>query len=294
MVEYGLSELNRHSHLIGSDINLVQAGGGNTSWKNDQGIWVKVSGKRLRDALSEDIFCFINAPKLSAREIANQIDFTPFTSSNFTPSIETNFHLLIESTFVTHIHSLGAISLGICHNSTRLDLKLGDYITFPYRQPGVSLANAILDLIPLSSSTLLLDNHGIIFSGDSLEIIEEKISEFEKSVLHYFSKLRDNPKYPGWVEILVSGVLTPDEAVYLGKKPFVKSNSASIDSVSINHLGKLLFHKNHTNDQKNLAKFYMRVAKVIEKKTFVNYLPPSEVNRLLEWDREKTRLGMAK
>ena len=64
--------------------------------------------------------------------------------------------------------------------------------------------------------------------------IEKKLEEFEKSIRNLFESLNEVPYYPDWIKILVSGVLTPDEAVFLGKTPFAKSDAPLIDSISIN------------------------------------------------------------
>jgi hypothetical protein len=43
-----------------------------------------------------------------------------------------------------------------------------------------------------------------------------------------------------------------------------------------------------------LAKFYVRVAKLIQRKTQVDYLTEKEVNQLLSWDKEQIRIALAK
>jgi rhamnose utilization protein RhaD (predicted bifunctional aldolase and dehydrogenase) len=73
-----LIELRDHSVFVGSDPDLVQASGGNTSWKSGSTVFVKGSGKRLKDALSEDIFSIINFDSLAEDEIATCQDFSCF------------------------------------------------------------------------------------------------------------------------------------------------------------------------------------------------------------------------
>jgi len=55
-----LSRLKDLSVHIGSDINLIQATGGNISFKNSKILWVKASGKKLKNAKVENIFVPIN------------------------------------------------------------------------------------------------------------------------------------------------------------------------------------------------------------------------------------------
>jgi hypothetical protein len=141
---------------------------------------------------------------------------------------------------------------------------------------------------------LVLQNHGVILSDSSCGQIEKRLELFEKSIRNLFESLNEVPQLPDWIEILVSGVLTPDEAVFLGKAPFARSDAPLIDSISINHSGELLFPQNLSDDRIEMALFYVRVAKMISKKTRVNYLPTSEVESLLGWDKEIKRIELAK
>jgi rhamnose utilization protein RhaD (predicted bifunctional aldolase and dehydrogenase) len=158
----------------------------------------------------------------------------------------------------------------------------------------VDLAQAIRKTSSYQENILILQNHGVIFSDSSCLQIEEKIESFENAIRNLFESLSENPQFPDWTEILVSGVLTPDEAVFLGKTPFVESEVIVSNSIAINKSGDLLFPQNLTTDRIELAKFYVRVAKMISKKTLIAYLPDSEVESLLGWDKEIKRIEMAK
>jgi rhamnose utilization protein RhaD (predicted bifunctional aldolase and dehydrogenase) len=290
----GLAKLKAHSVFVGSDPDLVQASGGNTSWKEDKKVWVKGSGKRLKDALTEDVFAFIDFETLTKDEILACQDFSGLVKNSISPSIEANFHLALSCEFITHLHSLGSIAIGISdRNSMELDFAM-DISFVPYARPGVDLARAIDKIEDCSEKILVLRNHGVIVSGKTCSDIENKILEFESLVRSFFTKIPESESFPSWVEILTLGVLTPDEAVFLGEKPFVESEGVSESSVAINSKGELIFRDNFSNDRVELAKFYVRVAKLIGNKTQVNYLDANEVNQLLGWDKEKRRIAMSK
>jgi rhamnose utilization protein RhaD (predicted bifunctional aldolase and dehydrogenase) len=248
----------------------------------------------LKDALSEDIFSIIKFDSLTEDEIATCQDFSSLASNSISPSIEANFHILIKNDFVTHLHSLGAISLSVSDESVRSKVLDLDLSFIPYCRPGVDLAQAIRKTINYQKNILVLQNHGVILSDSSCLQIEKRLELFEKSIRNLFESLTEVPQFPDWIEVLVSGVLTPDEAVFLGKHPFAKSDAPLIDSISINHSGELLFPQNLSNDRIEMAHFYVRVAKMISKKTRVNYLPTSEVDSLLGWDKEIKRIELAK
>jgi rhamnose utilization protein RhaD (predicted bifunctional aldolase and dehydrogenase) len=289
-----LRELREHSIKIGSDPDLVQASGGNTSWKSNKTLWVKGSGKRLKDAASEDIFSSINYEALTEDEMLACEDFSNLISNGIRPSIEANFHIFLRNSFVTHLHSLGSIAIGVASRNSEFRTDYENIRFVPYARPGVELVNAIRRTDDYENKVLILHNHGVIIPGEDCLEIENKIEIFENQILRYFAKMPQNVSLPNWIEILTSGVLTPDEAVFLGEKPFLKSEEVLLNSVAINSIGELLFPKLLTSDRIELAKFYVRVAKLIEKKTQVNYLPEKEVHELLGWDKEQIRIAMAK
>jgi rhamnose utilization protein RhaD (predicted bifunctional aldolase and dehydrogenase) len=289
-----LTELKRHSVHIGSNPNLVQSSGGNTSWKNGKEIWVKSSGKRLKDAHRENIFSKIGFGTLGQNQIIQCEDFSDYLLDGVSPSIEANFHILIENDFVTHLHSLGAIALGVSDIALRLNIPEMGICFIPYHRPGVDLAKAILETKNFQENILILQNHGVIFSKPTSSKIETEIEWFESTVKKLFGDVEQYQHFPNWIEILVSGVLTPDEAVFLGRKPFIESETSVEQSVSINSAGQLLFPEGFSPDRIEMAQFYVRVAKLIEKRTSVSYLPIEEVDSLLGWDKEKIRIAMAK
>jgi rhamnose utilization protein RhaD (predicted bifunctional aldolase and dehydrogenase) len=294
-VETGrLAELKAHSFKVGSNPDLVQGSGGNTSWKSDRTVWVKGSGKRLKDATSEEIFSLIDFTALSTEDILLIRDFSNLTSNAISPSIEANLHIFLQSNFVTHLHSLGSIAIGVSERNYEFKTLYENVFFVPYARPGVELVNAISRIEKYENKILILQNHGLIISGQETGEIESKIEMFENQVSEYFTKTLPNEKFPNWIEILTSGVLTPDEAVFLGKTPFVKSEEILSNSVGINSKGELLFPDSFSADRVELATFFMRVAKLIERKTSINYLSKSEVHELLEWDKEKIRIAMAK
>ena len=289
----GIDELKAHSVRVGSNPDLVQASGGNTSWKSSQTVWVKGSGKRLKDALSQDIFSSINLASLTEEEVLACQDFSNLNLNAIPPSIEANFHIFLRGTFVTHLHSLGSIAIGVAESNFDYKTLNKDVRFVPYARPGVALVNAIKETEDYPDKILILQNHGVIISGDNSIEIESKIEKFESEIRQLFAKAPRIDSLPSWIEILTSGVLTPDEAVFLGEKPFVKSEKVLLHSVGINSKYELLFPDGFSEDRVELAKFYVRVAKLIERKTLINYVPESEVHDLLGWDKEQIRIAMA-
>jgi rhamnose utilization protein RhaD (predicted bifunctional aldolase and dehydrogenase) len=231
---------------------------------------------------------------LTQDEVLACEEFSNLILNDISPSIEANFHIFLGTNFVTHLHSLGSIAIGVATRSYEYKTLNHEVRFVPYARPGVELVNAIYRTEGFADNILILQNHGVIVSDQKSIEIENKIEKLERNIHEYFEKIPESDSFPSWIEILTSGVLTPDEAVFLGAKPFVKSEEPFPNSVGINSNGELLFPVGFSSDRTDLAKFYVRVAKLIEKKTQVNYLPEKEVHELLGWDKEQIRIAMAK
>jgi hypothetical protein len=67
MVYDSLAQLVELSARLGKNLDLVQAGGGNTSIKDTGTLWVKASGKWLSHAAEDDMF--LPVPMAPARAI---------------------------------------------------------------------------------------------------------------------------------------------------------------------------------------------------------------------------------
>ncbi|HMM18429.1 MAG TPA: class II aldolase/adducin family protein, partial [Petrimonas sp.] len=104
------------SQFYGKDSRFVIAGGGNTSYKNEEKIWVKASGSSLA-TITEDGFAILDRSLLNpmsgkhysenAAEREEQVknDLALATiSRGKRPSVETSMHNVINYAFVVHLH----------------------------------------------------------------------------------------------------------------------------------------------------------------------------------------------
>ena len=82
--------------------------------------------------------------------------FFGINSKLYFPSIEANFHLALESKFITRLHFLGSIAIGVS-DSTFTELHLAKGVSFvPYAHLGVDLAKAIDKIADWSEKPLVL------------------------------------------------------------------------------------------------------------------------------------------
>ena len=111
-----IDELIAISRYYGNDSRFVIAGGGNTSYKNSEQLWVKASGSSLA-TIGEEGFARLDRSRLNRindkhyssdaalREEEVKSDLAEATlTKERRPSVETSMHNAIDYPFVVHLH----------------------------------------------------------------------------------------------------------------------------------------------------------------------------------------------
>lgn len=190
-----LEALVRISRHYGSDKDYTVAGGGNTSYKNKDYIWIKASGEALAE-ITPDGFArlyrekvkiigsktYSNDPETRESEVkADLMAASVSPESGVRPSVETSFHELIEYTYVVHTHPTMVNALMCSANSAAETKRLfGEIVLYLPYAPGYllfkSLMNALEEYRQLHRTDpklIFLENHGIFVSADSPDEIME-------------------------------------------------------------------------------------------------------------------------
>jgi len=232
-----LKELIDISKLYGNNKEYVIAGGGNTSFKDDETIWIKSSGQALSD-LNEDGLVALSRQKLHAIGSAlysddpvvreDQVKEDLFRSivdpgKNRRPSVETSLHEIINYKFIVHLHPTLINGILCSRNAKNLTQKLfGDKVLFvPYTDPGYTLFKKLeLEIISYRDKfshdpqIIFLENHGSFVGADSTEeiktIYEEIIHKIKEQItpISEITQLPYNPilhKVLPAIRILLSG-----------------------------------------------------------------------------------------
>lgn len=190
-----INELVLLSQSYGNNSEFVIAGGGNTSYKNDEILWVKASGTSL-STITEDGFVCLFRSQLSQiaekeysldiqqreEEVKQDLDNCIVSNNGLRPSVETSLHEIIDYSFVVHTHPT-LVNAVMCSQSAKktTELLFGDEALFvEYTDPGYILFKKILDRIKnykeefgKAPQLIFLENHGIFVAADSpQEIIE--------------------------------------------------------------------------------------------------------------------------
>ncbi len=175
------------SARVGQDPLQVQGPGGNTSIKNGGVMWIKASGTELANAETQDIFVAVdrNAAMAEANGAGDGSCKATILDPAVTlrPSIETTFHAVLDWPVVVHTHSISTIVHAISPEGCAVAAeKLAGLpaIFVPYRKPGLPLTQEIQRHLTPETLVIVLENHGLICCGRSVEETAGLIAEVDR------------------------------------------------------------------------------------------------------------------
>jgi len=235
------------SARVGSDLDLVQAGGGNTSIKDADILWVKASGKWLRQAAEDDMFLPVPMADIERQLAAQDEKFPEYktrTGIGLRPSVETAVHAVLPQRVVIHVHSVRTIAWAARangqHGVTPLIAGL-NWSWIPYTHPGIPLALRIQDEAAKRPDVLILENHGLVVAAEECEAAEALLHNVERRLdgavrapsAPDLARLEELVRGSEWeiaednevhalatdgrsCLIAAGGTLFPDQCVYLG------------------------------------------------------------------------------
>lgn len=199
-----LEIIERISHKYGKDNRYVLAGGGNTSFKDEKHLYVKGSGTSLatitsgefvkmsRDSL-DVIWQKEYSSEARAREAEVLFDMLRARcvgEENKRPSVEALLHNLFGGTYVLHVHPATINGITCSQNGkSEIDRLFPDAIWVEETEPGYVLASKCRERINeyegktgKRANLLFLQNHGVFFSADSEEEMDELVSSVMSTV----------------------------------------------------------------------------------------------------------------
>jgi rhamnose utilization protein RhaD (predicted bifunctional aldolase and dehydrogenase)/NAD(P)-dependent dehydrogenase (short-subunit alcohol dehydrogenase family) len=235
-----IKELIEISRYYGSDKKYVIAGGGNTSFKDDQTIWIKTSGHSLAE-LNEEGLVALSREKL--HEISSKtypedpvkreelVKTDLFRSilepdKNRRPSVETSLHEVIQYKYIVHLHPTLINGLLCSRNARSLTLKLfGESVLFvPYTDPGYTLFKKLESDIKSyrekhshDPQIIFLENHGSFVGADTTEEIKRLYNEIIQKIEEQASPLPEFTELP--YNPLLNKVLPVFRMVLSGEQP---------------------------------------------------------------------------
>jgi NAD(P)-dependent dehydrogenase (short-subunit alcohol dehydrogenase family)/rhamnose utilization protein RhaD (predicted bifunctional aldolase and dehydrogenase) len=217
-----IKDLIEISRFYGANKNFVIAGGGNTSFKDENTIWIKASGYPLAElteaglvALSREKLHEIAAkvysedPVEREEQVKNDLSgciIDPAQKNR--PSVETSLHEMIRYKFIVHLHP-SLVNGVLCSRNAKhfINQHFGEKVLFvPYTDPGYTLFKKLEKDISdyrikfqADPKIILLENHGVFAGADTIneikEIYDDIITTIEKHIqpLSSSGELPDNP-----------------------------------------------------------------------------------------------------
>ena len=243
-----LSEIVRISRKFGADPAYAIAGGGNSSWKDSDTLYVKASGaflatidlggfvaldRRLLDSMSNRTYSL--DPEIRERQVKSDLLRSRiYPELNQRPSVEASVHQVIPWSFVLHLHPTSINGLLCSARAEEMTKELfSDAVLFlPYITPGYVLYKAVEDALARFykahgnyPKVLFLQNHGVFAGADTATEIEEIYDRLNNKVLSGIPV--SIPENPVAVDPELSGILPAIRALLstVGRKILRVRNS---------------------------------------------------------------------
>jgi len=199
-----LEDLVRVSRLFGGDPSFVIAGGGNTSYKNGEKIWIKASGISLATidetgfvSLSREKLKLISRkeystdPLLRENEVKADLHEAIISPKDLRPSVETSLHELISYRYVVHTHPTKVNGVMCAQKAESVCKEMfGPKALFvPYTDPGYILFKKVAEGIHqfaynqgFEPKIIFLENHGVFVGADTTAEIESIYREIMTTI----------------------------------------------------------------------------------------------------------------
>ena len=222
-----------YSRKYGADPELVLAGGGNTSMKENGILYVKGSGCALKD-VTKDTFVAMDLVKLldivnktypdddKQREAMFLADVSGAKmpgEENKRPSVEALLHGLFPQRYVLHLHPalVNGLTCGMDGEKKAAEL-FPEAIWVPACKPGYTLAKLLSDKLSAETDIVLLQNHGVFFAAES----PKKLAEMLDGMMAKLKAQLPSELPEELPEADITKPFTPDHIVYCGLGPVLK------------------------------------------------------------------------
>ncbi len=211
--ERNLKELIELSRFYGQNPDFVLGGGGNTSYKDDETLFIKASGVSLAE-ITPDGFVRVNHRKLNeiwekqysessedpdSRILQDILESREKGEENKRPSVETLLHSLFPFAYVVHTHHCLINGLTCARRGEEGARALfGDRILWvPVTKPGYTAAKRVREDVRsfterfgTAPRVVLVQNHGVFVAGESFDEIRQQTDALVETV---GSKVSEEP-----------------------------------------------------------------------------------------------------
>ncbi|MBY0267155.1 MAG: class II aldolase/adducin family protein [Burkholderiales bacterium] len=167
------------SRLLGRDRDLVLYGGGNTSWKTTDTLYVKSTGSDLSTVSESDFTALhlaalrslLDDPALDNAAVMRSIEGCKLDANAPKPSIETLLHAVIPKPWIEHAHADAILAVANVESCVETCAEVFGELApvVPYRHSGAALARAckaVYETLATENTIgLILAFHGVVAFG---------------------------------------------------------------------------------------------------------------------------------
>lgn len=247
-----ISDLITISQYAGTRVDYTQGGGGNTSVKDGDVMYIKASGFKLKDI--DEVTAYVPMDLNKIKDFFSSVDLTDgkdYEALNkqvtaeatlkfeglapLRPSVEVGFHSVLKK-YVIHTHSIYANLLTCAVKGKEIAEKIYanvdfGYIFMPYIDPGFTLSVKMKEAVDEYTATsgkypevIFMQNHGLVVSGDDIERVKEVNEKVNNLIVEYFG-LKDEYREVTLVSV-GEGEFRSETPLVMG---FVKENALTKD-----------------------------------------------------------------
>ena len=221
-----LETITQLSHEFGTPA-FVKGGGGNTSAKTAETLWVKPSGTTLA-GLTPQTFVALDRAKLAelyavaippdshAREtlVKDMMAAAVKSGSTGRPSVEAPLHDILTGAFVVHTHPTLVNGLTCARQGAAACARLfPDALWIPYIDPGFTLCMDVRRRLR-GQQLVLLENHGIFVAGDTAEEIRATYRRVLEALRAEYAKAGIPTELKAGQIPATTAAISPDHMVY--------------------------------------------------------------------------------
>jgi FMN phosphatase YigB (HAD superfamily) len=326
-IHHTLNELKNISKYCGERFDLVQAGGGNTSVKVDDLMFIKASGYNLTNIDEKNGYVVINNKLLLQDIYSNSIKEVVNYNllGNKRGSIETFMHSILKK-YTIHLHPVQINRVLVSVNSKDIIKQIyPNGLIINYLTPGIKVCNEIMDIYN-NENVIFLLNHGIIITCDDINSVYEILGD----ILYHFESYQkinyDKYKFTNNISKTINSTFNIENISYLCQDEIINrylKNNTEIFKEKITfpdcliYCGvKILFGLNNIQEYKELYREYPKIIienqcvyinshsltkcrdieEVLKSNLLIldsnlqkNYLSNNEICFLNNWDAEKYR-----
>ena len=322
-----LINLKNISKYCGERFDLVQAGGGNTSVKIDEFMFIKASGYNLTNIDENNGYVTMNNIKLVEDIFKDNVKdiLTYNIIGDKRGSIETFMHSILKK-FTTHLHPIQINRILVSKNATEIINEIyPNSLIIDYFTPGIKVCNKIKENYN-NENVIFLLNHGIIITADDISevhnLIKDVLEKFESYQNMDFFKYKNTNKISKTInnvfnisnvsylsqdevinkyftqnmDLFKESITFPDFLIYCGVKVLFSLENIEEYKNTYNEPPKIIIENNNIYINSHSLTKCKEIEDVLKSNLLIldsnfgkNYLSHDEICFLNNWDAEKYR-----